>query len=194
MEKNKYITIKADTASKVFSDAASVIEYAKDLVSGKAFEESIKGSIVSVDSSGTTIRTDSCTYEYGSPYCYPTNGSAYYYPATIPQSTVLICPTYVGNHYCQFEYNKETSQYECMVDVPGFDSTNLNLTYDKISRSITLSGQVKNRYVNVMLTVPQDLDLDLITANVSKGQITIKAPRVSPEQVKAERTIPVKIS
>jgi hypothetical protein len=185
MAKNKYITIEAGTASKVFNDAASVIEYAKDLVSGKTFEESIKGSIVSMDSSGATIRTDSCTYEYGSPLLYP---------ATVPQSSVLIYPTYVGNHYCQFEYNKETSQYECIVDVPGFDNTNLNLTYDRISRSISLSGQVKNRYVNVMLTVPQDLDLDLTAATVSKGQIIIKAPKVSPEQIKLERAIPVKIS
>ncbi len=181
---NQYITIKAETASKVFNDAASVIEYATEMASGKYFTQTTSDSSLTytVDSGGNTTETKSCIYEYGSPFDYK------------PLYSVLTYPTVFETHKNLFLFNKIETLYECYVDVPGFGQEDLNVTYNKINRTLQISGQSKQKYINISLNIPYDGDVDLLNVSALKGQLIFKMPKLSAEQVKIDQAIPIKIS
>jgi len=184
IKNNQYITIEAGTASKVFGDAASVIEYATEIASGKHFTQIIGDSYSTygVDGGGNTTETKSCIYEYDSQLVYK------------PFQSILTYPTFIQPSNNLFSFNNQESLYECCVDVPGFDKDNLTVSYNRINRTLQISGQSKQKYINISVSIPFDGDCELINATVLKGQLILKMPKLSAEQVKIDQAIPIKIS
>ncbi len=81
-----------------------------------------------------------------------------------------------------FEVSRTENGYDVDVPVPGFNSSNVEVTFKDAILSI--SGKNERRSFTRSLTVPEDVNPDKITASVSDGMLKISLERHPAAQPK----------
>jgi HSP20 family molecular chaperone IbpA len=83
-----------------------------------------------------------------------------------------------------FEVSRTENGYEVEVPVPGFNSSNVEVTFkDDI---LSINGKNERRTFTRSLTVPEDVNPDKITATVTDGMLTIsleRHPEAQPKRI-----------
>lgn len=83
-----------------------------------------------------------------------------------------------------FEVSRTESGYEVEVPVPGFNSSNVEVTYkDDI---LSVNGKNERRTFTRSLTVPSDVNPERIAASVTDGMLKIsleRHPEAQPKRI-----------
>lgn len=83
-----------------------------------------------------------------------------------------------------FEVSRTESGYEVEVPVPGFNSSNVEVTFKDAILSV--NGKNERRTFTRSLTVPDDVDPDKISATVTDGMLKIsleRHPQAQPRRI-----------
>lgn len=86
-----------------------------------------------------------------------------------------------------FEVTRTETGYLVEVPVPGFSSSNIDVSFK--DNVLTIHGKTDRRTIARSFTVPEDVDGDKISATVADGMLTISLDRLPEAQPKR---IPVK--
>jgi HSP20 family protein len=83
-----------------------------------------------------------------------------------------------------FEVSRTENGYEVEVPVPGFNSSNVEVTFKDAILSI--NGKNERRTFTRSLTVPEDVNPDKISASVTDGMLKIsleRHPEAQPKRI-----------
>ena len=81
-----------------------------------------------------------------------------------------------------FEVTRTENGYEVEIPVPGFNSSNVEVTFKDAILSI--NGKNERRTFTRSLTVPEDVNPDKITASVTDGMLRVSLERHPAAQPK----------
>ncbi len=83
-----------------------------------------------------------------------------------------------------FEYNVTRTErgYEVEVPVPGFKPSEIDITFK--DGVLSIAGNSERRTFSRSFTVPDDVDIDTIGANVENGMLVLKLERRPEAQPK----------
>ena len=83
-----------------------------------------------------------------------------------------------------FEVSRTENGYDVEVPVPGFNSSNIEVSYKDAILSI--NGKNERRTFSRSLTVPEDVNSEKITATVTDGMLKIsleRHPEAQPKRI-----------